>query len=605
MNKFIRIQIPFCFLLLSFIFPVFASAQKISGKVLNEGGRGASHVTVQFDKANSVFTDVDGNFTIVATRLPDTLFFFAPGFEPYKVNITGETVKDPNFEIVLLNTRRKVKSSEVVTSVAAKKNNTASSNTSSETKSNVVNGQGKPTSVAESYLSSKKLFMIDTLISNSGPVIYKSGLLTAGELNDFDKWKMWRDFGENEFKTHSDHWGLYPLHRYSVQLQNKDHSAMIGKRVFLIDKKTNDTAWSAVTDNTGKAELWADIDGKQNESDYKIACNESGEITAASLFSDGINKMEVNDACSVPATVDIAMVVDATGSMSGEIDFLKIELEHVIRNTFAEYHGLDLHVGSVFYRDKGDEYVTRSVDFQTDLLKVLNFIKLQRASGGGDVPEAVDLALKTALDSLHWSSTARSRILFLVTDAPPHDQAKEKIFDVIQKAAAKGVRIVPVICNGADRSTEFIMRCIALATNGTFVFLTNESNGIIQNKPGTDVCNIQFLNSVLERIIKQMVLVNECSGTASIEISGNIPANIENINIYPNPSQGTIRIESKNYLKEVFVTDFTGKILMRIETKEKQNKWVVDLSTFPKGTFLIKYITGDDQWGAEKFSVLH
>jgi hypothetical protein len=299
-------------------------------------------------------------------------------------------------------------------------------------------------------------------------------------------------------------------------------------------------------------------------------------------------------------------MVDATGSMSDEIDFLKIELENVLRNTFAQYPDLDLHAGSVFYRDKTDEYIVRHIDFQTDLVKVLNFIKLQRAAGGGDVPEAVDVALQSALDSLHWSANARSRILFIVTDAPPHDESKEKIFQLIQKAAAKGIRIVPVICTGADRSTEFIMRSIALATNGTYVFLTDDDGGgSLHTKITTSFFNAEFLNSLLERIIRQMVIADKCPEQKEADIFKNTPRNIEDIRVIVDPSKRSIIIESKAHLKEIFITDITGKILIRLEPGEKQTKWDVDLSTYPNATFLVKYITVDDQWGAEKFVLEH
>jgi hypothetical protein len=374
-----------------------------------------------------------------------------------------------------------------------------------------------------------------------------------------------------------------------------------GQQVFLINRRTKDTVWSAVSDNTGKAELWGDMKGLVNESEYVISTKGSQDIHSPSEFANGINKMNLNVACSMSNTVDIAFAVDATGSMSDEIDFLKIELEDVIRNTFSRHPDLDLHVGSVFYRDKGDEYLSRHIDFQTDLLKVLNFIKLQRAGGGGDMPEAVDVALQTALDSLRWSNEARTRILFLVLDAPPHDEAKEKMYELIQKASAKGVRIVPVVCSGADKSTEFIMRSIALATNGDYVFLTDESGvGLPHIKPTTDVFNVEFLNTLLERIIKQMVFANTCSEQKGVESFRNTPLNIEKIKIFPNPTQGNITIESKKHLREIFITDFTGKMLMRIETNEKQTRWNVNLGAYPNATYLVKYITVDNQWGAEK-----
>ena len=568
--------------------------------MMGESGRPASHVTVQFrNTSNAVVTNSDGTFSITTKKLPDTLMFSAAGYEPYQVVVTEKTLKDPNFEIVLLSTRTKAPVAEAVTLGF----------TSSERKYDDSYSRSRPRDLAVTHaegiskvhISDKKLFMLDSFPRGRDSMVYKSGLLTAGELNDFNKWKMWEDFQEAEFKTYSDHWRLYPKQRYCVQLQNKDHSAVTGKQVFLINKKTRDTVWTSVTDNTGKTELWGDMNGLKNESEYVIATKGSQDINSPVAFANGINKMNLDVPCSMSNTVDIAFAVDATGSMSDEIDFLKIELEDVIRNTFAQHTDLDLHVASVFYRDKGDEYLSRHIDFQTDLLKVLNFIKLQRAGGGGDMPEAVDVALQTALDSLRWSPEARTRILFLVLDAPPHDEAKEKMFELIQKASAKGIRIVPVVCSGADKSTEFIMRSIALATNGDYVFLTDESGvGLPHIKPTTDVFNVEFFNSLLERIIKQMVFANKCSERKEVESFKNIPLNIEKIKIYPNPTQGNITIESKNHLKEIFITDFTGKMLMRIETNEKQTRWNVNLGAYPNATYLVKYITVDNQWGAEK-----
>jgi carboxypeptidase-like protein/type IX secretion system substrate protein/von Willebrand factor type A domain-containing protein len=591
-----------CLLLFNVLLVTSASAQRISGHVMAESGRPASHVTVQFrNTSNAVVTNTNGSFTIMAKKLPDTLMFSASGYEPYQVVVTERTLMDPRFEIVLLSTRTKAPAAEVVNLAASlsERKYDASHRPRDLTLSDAD-------VVRNISVSNKKLFMLDSLPRGKDSIVYKSGLLTAGELNDFNKWKMWEDFQESDFKTYSDHWSLYPRQRYCIQLQNKDHSAVTGKQVFLINKKTRDTVWSAVSDNTGKAELWADMKGLKVESDYVITTKGSQDINSPATFANGINKMDLDIACSMSNTVDIAFVVDATGSMSDEIDFLKIELEDVIRNTFAQHPDLDLHVGSVFYRDRGDEYLSRHIDFQTDLLKVLNFIKLQRAGGGGDMPEAVDVALQTALDSLHWSDGARARILFLVLDAPPHDEAKEKMYELIQKASAKGVRIVPVVCSGADKSTEFIMRSIALATNGDYVFLTDESGlGLPHIKPTTDVFNVEFFNSLLERLIRQMVFANKCSEQKQIESLKNTPLNIERIRIYPNPTQGNITVESQKHLKEIFITDFTGKMLMRIETNDKQTRWNINLGAYPNATYLVKYITIENQWGAEKVVLIH
>ncbi len=574
------------------VIPASVAAQQISGRVLNEGGKAASNVKVQFkSKPGVVTTNTEGKFTIVAKELPDTLLFHSAGFEPYNVIVTDKTVKDSSFEIVLLSTRTKA---SITTPVVGGNGTVNNITRNSSTKTTGPSGL------------TKKLARLDSLPQSTRGVIYKSGLLMAAEVSDFNKWKMWEDFSEDEFKNYSDQWEIYPKERYSVLVQNKDHFAEVGQPVFLISKRTNDTVWSAVTDNTGKAELWADMQGSKKEEGYIITSPGANDIVSPVVFVEGINKMEVSAPCIMSETVDIAVMVDATGSMSDEIDFLKIELENVLRNTFAQYPDLDLHAGSVFYRDKTDEYIVRPIDFQTDLVKILNFIKLQRAAGGGDVPEAVDLALQSALDSLHWSPAARSRILFIVTDAPPHDESKEKIFQLIQKAAAKGIRIVPVICTGADRSTEFIMRSMALATNGTYVFLTDDDgSGSLHTKITTSFFNVEFLNSLLERIIRQMVIADKCAEQKEADIFKNTPRNIEDIRITADPAKRSIIIETKAHLKEIFIADITGKILIRLESGEKQAKWNVDLSAYPNATFLVKYITADDQWGAEKFTLKH
>jgi hypothetical protein len=626
-------------------FSISVSAQKISGKVLRETGTGAGHVSVEFrDKSNKVFTNPDGTFTIMAKKLPDTLVFTSPGFEPYSVVVTEKTVADVNFEIVLLSKREKTSSKKedvlknsyradiapIERSPGIKFDKDSKLDTmpvwADDDPTKIVkyvvtpHKEGKKgeeysgstmglpridfasTSLAVNYRSDKKTVMLDSLPLND---VYKSHLLTAGEINDFNKWKMWEDFQENEFKTWSEHWDLYPRQRYSVQLQNKEHVAIVGQKVFLVNKKTNDTVWAAVTDNTGKAELWAEFDGKKKEGDYFIACKGSQDIVAAS-FANGVNRIELSEPCSLSNTIDIAFVVDATGSMGDEIEFLKVELEDVIRNTFSKYADLDLNVGSVFYRDRGDEYVTRHIDFQADLLKVLNFIKLQRAAGGGDTPESVNAALRSALDSMSWHEQARGKILFLVLDAPPHDEAKNEMFDLIKRAAAMGIRVVPVVCSGAEKSTEFIMRSIALATNGDYVFLTDDSRvGLPHVKPTTDAFNVELFTNLLQRIITQMVFANKCTGQTTVEIFKTTPPNIEKIKIYPNPTQGNVRIESSNYLKEVFITDFTGKILMRIITNEKERKWNINISAYPNAAYLVKYITTDDRWGATQVVLIH
>ena len=631
-----RIIYSLFFAAISLFLSIKSNSQELRGKVIAENGMAANAVTVKFkNKANSVLTDASGKFKIIAKKLPDTLLFSGVGLEPYMLVITEETLKDPNFEIVLLNNRSSL--SEVVvtgystskrmdvngSASAIKLDDVKSADTESgfykrELKGKVsgleISGasgsapairiRGTSSFVDIPTINNKKFGLTDTTIFDKAAPY--ANILTAGEVNDFYKWKMWEDFNATEFKQWSEHWNINPKKRITVQLVNENHAPAINAKVELKDETTGEIVWTAYTDNTGKAELWGDIDSKNKDAKLKIVAAGGKELSNPGFFENGINTIKLNQPCAVSDKVDIAFVVDATGSMGDEIEFLKLELEEVIRKTFEKNKNLNLRAGSVFYRDKNDEYLTKHVDFNSDLLKLLNFVKLQRAGGGGDYPEAIESALSVALDSLNWRSDTRSRILFLVMDAPPHDNAKEEILALTIKAAAKGIRIVPIACSGTNKPTEYLMRSIALATNGTYLFLTDNSGvGLPHIKPTTDNYNVELLNTILQRVINQMITAPACAETKKEQPVFIQTENTENVKIFPNPTSGNFIIESGKPLKEIYIADFNGKIVQRLSVNEKDRKWNVSIGAYANSTYLVKYITTDNRWGAEKVVLIH
>lgn len=616
-----------CIILAFLWIAVPAQAQELKGRVLSESGEMAAGVSVSFKhKANTIVTRSDGSFKIMATKLPDTLVFSAVGYEPYKVVITEKNIKDPAFEVVLLNTRKEL--TEVVVrgySATMKKDVTASvARADAGYTSGRVAGlsvmedkaapgdktiYGSRSASTESYYAAAeradpRFYVADTNIGPRTGMAAKSRILTAGEVNDFNKWKMWEEYTENEFKSMGNFWGLMPNKRYTVQLTDKRLNAIVNEPVYLVHAVTGDTVWKAISDNTGKAELWAGFLKNDKEGDsYYITDRSGNKLQHPAAFSNGVNLLKVERTCAVASDVDIAFVVDATGSMGDEIEFLKLELEDVIRSTMDKYKSLNLRAASVFYRDLTDAYVTRSVGFNEDLLKALNFIKLQGAGGGGDTPEAVDKALETALDSLQWNPSARTRLLFLILDAPPHNEGKERVRQLILKAAAMGVRVVPIACSGTDKSTEFLLRSMALATNGTYGFISNHSGvGNSHIEPTTDKYEVELLGNLLQRIIAQFVYARECGTEAPATVQQPVkqPENILTVKLYPNPTTGEFVIESNKEIREMFIADFTGKILMRLGASDKKGRWQVNIGMYPSGTYIVKYITADNKWGAEK-----
>ena len=331
-----------------------------------------------------------------------------------------------------------------------------------------------------------------------------AGKLTAGEVNDFAKWNLWPNIMDQSHKQYIKDWKLTSRQRYTVQVVNKNGYPIVNYPVNLTDKKGN-TVFQAVTDNTGKAELWNGLVGEPAEVDQPAW-----------------QTIVVEDPCEHSDDVDVVFVFDATGSMGDELRYLQAEMKDVIARAKDATGGLNIRTGAVVYRDHGDEYITRISRLTEDIKTTQAFIDKQEANGGGDYPEAVPEALMAALNSSGWDANARARIAFLILDAPCHQDSATLalLHDQILNAAAQGVRIVPVVCSGLGESGELLLRSMALATNGTSFFLTDDSGiGHTHLKPTTDSLKVEHLNDMLVRTIVEFSLMPSCDPSDQSDLS--------------------------------------------------------------------------------------
>ena len=187
------------------------------------------------------------------------------------------------------------------------------------------------------------------------PPTEKAGTLTAGEIHDFSKWDLWEDIADTDLNAWQGYWGITPQNRFSVQLINEQGWPLVDKEVELRDQ-SGTTIWTARTDNTGKAELWSGIYGLDEATSHTLTATVNGQkypLETANMFHAGVNTRTIPVACGAPNLLDVMFVVDATGSMGDEINYLKAELEDVINRVKANDAELEVNLGSVFYRDHG------------------------------------------------------------------------------------------------------------------------------------------------------------------------------------------------------------------------------------------------------------
>lgn len=353
--------------------------------------------------------------------------------------------------------------------------------------------------------------------SGNGEGQGQAGRVTAGEWRDLDNWLFWSNLMTNsqsdqegsDYTGYSAYWGFYTNNRIAVRVT--DNSGQPQRDVPVQLKRQNTVLYEARTDNRGETNLWVGLTQQEQSVDASAltlvvngtAMEQTVDVTH---WGEEPKWNECNADVTATRDIDIAFIVDATGSMLDEIDFLKADLTSIISTVGGKHSDAAIRTAALFYRDEGDEYLTRASDFATNIGRTASFIAEQTADGGGDYPEAVHTALEKGLQDLSWREGNSIRLAFMLLDAPPHKQ--DDVIASLQKSvpqyAGQGIRIIPVAASGVDKPTEFFLRFAAIATDGTYVFITNDS-GIGGDHIAASVGDykVELLSDLIVRLIDQ------------------------------------------------------------------------------------------------------
>ena len=326
--------------------------------------------------------------------------------------------------------------------------------------------------------------------------------LTAGEWNDNTNWSFFTNLvtgGTVRFPS----FGIDPRNRIAVTVRDEGGNPLANEAVVLTSEDGL-ILWAARTDYSGAAFLFF----PEGRTPGSVLC---GDVTAPVQVTEGTDaqgvavyrqaetlELTVTPSAAPCTGTQIMFIVDTTGSMGDELAYLQKDFSAITQRV----EGDDVSYCACFYRDDGDDYVTKLGAFTGDVKAVQEQLAVEYAEGGGDTPEAVDRILKeTLVDFDGWRDDC-VKLAFLIFDAPPHEGTDETLQQAVKAAAQKGIRLIPVVASNAERDTELFGRALSICTGGTYVFLTDHSGvGESHLEPIVGDYDVRLLQDLIVEII--------------------------------------------------------------------------------------------------------
>ncbi len=346
--------------------------------------------------------------------------------------------------------------------------------------------------------------------SGSGnPDDFQPGTLTAGDLDDLLNAPLYATYVSDFLQDKPEASSLYVSMHEAVVIDVADSEGAPYPFAQISVVDNDEVRFTRSTPTDGKIRLYPSIDELPETFEIRVT-NPAEDVQVTETVE--LNELEADRTIAVtlpmlPQPVDkldLLLVIDTTGSMGDELDYLKEELTSIVSSITNSNPGIHVQLGLVVYRDIGDQYVIRDFPFTDDITGLQTSLNEQTHDGGGNYPEAMDRALETAL-TFAWRGDAVKAML-LVADAPPHDNKLQTTWEAALTAREEQIHIVPLAASGVGPVAEFLMRGMAVLTNSRYLFLTDDSGyGDTHDEPTTDCYVVTRLDHLVIRVINSLL----------------------------------------------------------------------------------------------------
>jgi Mg-chelatase subunit ChlD len=239
------------------------------------------------------------------------------------------------------------------------------------------------------------------------------------------------------------------------------------------------TSTSLVSMASGRALWFPGAYGAPATGTAIAQCGSSSGSARLTGKLDGVTELVLQTARQLPEkkSIDLAFVLDTTGSMGEEIEAVKQTIKSVSDELAAER--ADVRIGLLEYRDRGDAPHTKAYPFSSDLDAFGQSVRMLAAGGGGDGPEDMQKGVHDALELLSWRADAAARIMIVIADAPPHLDYQDAVSyaDSAKEAARRGIKVFTVSASGMDDTGQIVMRQMAQFTGAANMFVLRGGAG--------------------------------------------------------------------------------------------------------------------------------
>jgi hypothetical protein len=152
--------------------------------------------------------------------------------------------------------------------------------------------------------------------------------------------------------------------------------------------------------------------------------------------------------------LDIVITFDSTGSMQGEIDQVKQQIQRIGTTLLTLVPKARLSICT--YRDYGDEYVARGLPLTRDIQQIEYYLSGVLAAAGGDEPEAVHEGLRWSVENNQFHPRAR-KVILLFGDAPPHQEYLPQCLRIASDFHGQQQGLVSTVtCRSPVKLREFV-----------------------------------------------------------------------------------------------------------------------------------------------------